>query len=254
MPGQPGGAARPAGAAAPAGGVTAELFTGEVKVTADKAQNALVVQASGADIAVMRRLVDKLDRPRRQVFVEAVIMEVNLNNQTDFGVGAHGAVPVTVNGKTGFIPLSLAPGRVNTVGTLSNVASLVSLGGFLTGFSGPTSAALKDLGLNIPSLGVMVQALQSSSDVNVISTPHILASDNEESEITVGQNVPFQAGYTPSGLSSLLERPAPAPAPPPALHRPHRPLQPHRPHPAAERRAQAQDQAADQRGRQRPAP
>jgi general secretion pathway protein D len=40
----------------------------------------------------------------------------------------------------------------------------------------------------------MVQALQSSSDVNIISTPHILASDNEESEITVGQTVPFQQG------------------------------------------------------------
>ncbi len=49
-----------------------------------------------------------------------------------------------------------------------------------------------------------VQALQTSSDVNVLSTPHLLASDNEESEITVGQNVPFQAGYAPSGLSSAL--------------------------------------------------
>jgi len=204
VPGAPQGPNRPPAASGGGSAVTAELFTGDVKVTADKAQNALVVQASGADIAVMRRLVDKLDRPRRQVFVEAVIMEVNLNNQTEFGVGGHGAVPVTLNGKTGFIPVNMSPGRINTVGTLSNVASLVSLGGFLTGFSGPVSASLKDLGLNIPSLGVMVQALQTSSDVNVISMPHIVASDNEESEITVGQNVPFQAGYTPSGLSGLL--------------------------------------------------
>jgi general secretion pathway protein D len=49
-----------------------------------------------------------------------------------------------------------------------------------------------------------VQALQSSSDVNVLSTPHIVAMDNEESEITVGQNVPFQAGYAPAGISNAL--------------------------------------------------
>jgi general secretion pathway protein D len=46
--------------------------------------------------------------------------------------------------------------------------------------------------------------MQQSSDVNVLSTPHILTSDNEEAEITVGQNVPFQAGFTPSSLGSGL--------------------------------------------------
>ena len=89
----------------------------------------------------------------------------------------HAAVPVNTKDGTGFIPLGLAPGRINTLGTLGNVEP-VSLGGFLTGFAGPTSAALKDLGINIPNMGVMIQALQSSSDVNVISTPHMLAADN----------------------------------------------------------------------------
>jgi general secretion pathway protein D len=50
-----------------------------------------------------------------------------------------------------------------------------------------------------------LNALQSSSDVNVISTPHVIMTDNTEGEITVGQNVPFQAAYSPgsSALSSL---------------------------------------------------
>ncbi len=199
VPGQP-AAARPASPTA----ATAELFTGEVKITADKAQNALVIQASGADIVTVRRLIDKLDRPRRQVFIEAVIMEVNLRNDTAFGVGGHGAVPVTTKDGTGFIPIGVTPGRINTIGPLANVQNLVNLGGFLTGYSGPVSASLKDLGLPIPSIGVMVQALQSNSDVNVLSTPHLLASDNEESEITVGQNVPFQTGFISSNLTSLL--------------------------------------------------
>ncbi len=204
VPSLPGAAGAPATPASTGGGtVSAELFTGDVKITSDKAQNALVIQASGADMVTVRRLIEKLDRPRRQVFVEAVIMEVNLNNSNSFGVGAHGAIPFTTKDGTGFVPVNLAPGRISTLGQFGNVQSLIGLGGFLTGFAGPTSAALKDLGLNIPSIGFMVQALQSNTDVNVISTPHILASDNEESEITVGQNVPFQAAYAPSGLSGL---------------------------------------------------
>jgi len=197
IPGQPPRAAAPA---APTGSETAELFSGEVKITADKAQNALLVQASGSDFNAVSRLIEKLDRPRRQVFVEAVILEVNLRNETQFGVGAHTAIPFNYKGDTGVIPIASEPGRVSSF----NLGSAVALGGFLTGFAGPVSSELSKLGINLPSLGVLVQALQTSSDVNVLSTPHLVATDNEESEITVGQNVPFQAGYTPQGLTNLV--------------------------------------------------
>jgi general secretion pathway protein D len=197
----PAAAPQPGGAE---GAVTAELFSGEVKITSDKAQNALLVQAGGADFVAISRLIEKLDRPRRQVFVEAVVMEVNLNKETDLGVGMHGFVDVDVNGKKGVLPLVSAPGTISSL----NPASIVSLGGFLTGFTGPISGTLKDLtggAVSLPSIGVLIRALQSSSDVNVISTPHVLATDNEDAEITVGQNVPFQTGYFPSGISSLLQ-------------------------------------------------
>jgi general secretion pathway protein D len=203
VPGQP---AAPRAPAAPARGgpaETAELFSGEVKITADKAQNALLIQASGSDFVAVQRLIEKLDRPRRQVFVEAVILEVNLRNENQFGVGAHGTIPYKYKGESAVIPIASEPGRVSSL-TVSNILSAASLGGFLTGFAGPVSAEAKALGLNLPSLGIVIQALQSSSDVNVLSTPHLVATDNEESEITVGQNVPFQAGYAPQGLSSLL--------------------------------------------------
>src|SRR5512137_2028912 len=188
-----GALASPPGVSAPRpSGGTAELFSGEVKVTADKPSNSLVIVASASDFAVVQRLVDKLDRPRRQVFVEAVIMEVDISNTSDLGVGMHLAVPVnTPNGK-GFIPIGLEPGKINSL----NPSSALSLGGFLSGLVGPTSAELKDI-FPFPSVGVVIQALQSNSDVNVLSTPHLIAQDNEESEIIVGQNVPFQAGYNP---------------------------------------------------------
>ncbi len=192
-PGAAAAMASPPGVSAPrASGGTAELFSGDVKVTADKPSNSLVIIASASDFAVVQRLVDKLDRPRRQVFVEAVIMEVDIDNTSDIGVGMHLAVPVnTANGK-GFIPIGLEPGKINSL----NPTSALQLGGFLTGLVGPVSAELKDI-FPFPSVGVVIQALQSNSDVNVLSTPHLIAQDNEESEIIVGNNVPFQAGYNP---------------------------------------------------------
>jgi general secretion pathway protein D len=181
--------------------VTAELFAGDVKITADKTQNALLVQAGGADFLAIQRLIARLDRPRRQVFVEAVILEVNLSDDKQFGVAGHRLLPISYKGQDAVLPLVSKPGSLSSF----SVSSILTLGGFLTGFAGPESSELASLGLpGIPSLGVLVQALQKSSDVNVISTPHLLASDNEESEITVGQNVPFQAGIVPTGLQNLL--------------------------------------------------
>jgi general secretion pathway protein D len=202
-PPRPAVPAPPTGAAGAPGADTAELFSGEVKITADKAQNALLIQASGADFVIVQRLIEKLDRPRRQVFVEAVILEVNLRNENQFGVGAHGAIPYTYKGDAGIIPIASEPGRGRGVSSL-DILGAAGLGGFLTGFAGPVSAEATALGLTLSSLGLVIQALQSSSDVNVLSTPHIVATDNEESEIIVGQNVPFQAGYTPTGLQNLL--------------------------------------------------
>ncbi len=195
-----GAMANPPGVSSPRTGGTAELLSGDVKITADKPSNSLVIVASASDFSVVQRLVDKLDRARRQVFVEAVIMEIDISNQSDIGVGMHMAVPVnTANGK-GFIPIGLEPGKINSL----NPSSAISAGGFLTGLIGPVSAELKDI-FPFPSVGLVIQAIQSNSDVNVLSTPHLIAQDNEESEIIVGQNVPFQAGYNPgfvTGASS----------------------------------------------------
>ena len=192
LPVTPPGTPAPPGQAAPRGPASAELFSGDVKITADKPSNSLVVVASASDFAVVQRLIEKLDRPRRQVFVEAVLMEINVSDDTKVGVGMHYAIPVNTAQGKGFIPLGLEPGRVNSL----NPGSALQLGGFLTGLVGPVSAELKDI-FPFPSMAVFIQAIQSNSDVNILSTPHLLAQDNEESEIVVGQNVPFQAGYNP---------------------------------------------------------
>ncbi len=193
----------PQQAGAAQGATTAELFAGEVKISADKATNSLVIIASQSDYRNLQRVIEKLDIPRRQVFVEAVIMEVNLDRNAEFGLSFHQGIPL--NTEDGVIPALIGTNYAGSgVPPSFSLESLASFGGFLAGLQGPVIPALSKLGVNIPAFGVVLHALQQSSDVNVLSTPHLLTSDNEEAEITVGQNVPFQAGFNPTGVSSLL--------------------------------------------------
>ncbi|WNG25075.1 type II secretion system protein GspD [Cystobacter fuscus] len=183
------------------GGGAAELFSGEVKISADKGTNSLVIIASQSDYRSLVRVIRELDKPRRQVFVEAVIMEVNLDRKQDFGLNVHSGYQVGT-------PLGTGSGLVGTKYSTSglppsfSLANLASFGGFLAGLQGPVIPELKALGIDIPAFGIVLHAFQQSSDVNVLSTPHLLTSDNEEAEITVGQNVPFQSGFSPSSLGT----------------------------------------------------
>src|SRR6267142_1476893 len=203
------GGARPPGMppgtpAAAAGPVSADLFSGEVKITADKNTNSLVVIASQSDYRNLVKVVQRLDIRRRQVFVEAVIMEVDLESDLNIGVSAHGGTViknVNFGGAQGDAPLVIGS-EMGGLNSLGGLASLGSLGGFLAGLQGPP-ITVPGLNITLPSFAILLNALQSSSDVNVISTPHVIMTDNTEGEITVGQNVPFQAGYAPGGLSSL---------------------------------------------------
>jgi general secretion pathway protein D len=146
------------------------------------------------------KLVQRLDIPRRQVFVEAVIMEVNLEDDTELGASMHaGALRDFTFGNTSGSGIGVLGSALGGLSSLGGVSSLASLNGFLAGIQGPP---ITISGVSIPSFGIVLQALQSSSDVNVISTPHVIMTDNTEGEITVGQNVPFQAAYAPTTAAS----------------------------------------------------
>ncbi|MCP3141356.1 type II secretion system secretin GspD [Pyxidicoccus xibeiensis] len=189
----------------PAGSTqAAELFSGEVKISADKGTNSLVIVASAADYKNIVQIIQQLDMPRRQVFVEAVIMEVNLDRNREFGVDLHSGFSLKTS--EGDVPGIIGTNNTGGQGLPPSLSlgSLAQFGGFLAGLQGPVIPALEKLGLDIPAFGVVLHAMQQSSDVNVLSTPHILTSDNEEAEITVGQNVPFQSGFNPSSLGSSV--------------------------------------------------
>jgi len=196
----PPGGGIPPGGGAPRAASAAELFSGEVRISADKSTNSLVIIASQADYRSLVRVIEKLDIPRRQVFVEAVIMEVNIDRTSEFGVQLH--QEIGINSDQGKLPVLFGTKYSKQGAPPSfSLANLLNFGGFLAGIQGPNVPELQKLGISIPQFGVVLHALQQSSDVNVLSTPHILTSDNEEAEITVGQNVPFQAGFSPANLN-----------------------------------------------------
>jgi general secretion pathway protein D len=182
----------------PAGAAPAGIFESGVKVSADKATNSVVITSSLRDYAQLRAVVDRLDLPRRQVFIDAVVLDLSVNTANNFGVSFHGADTAP----TGSYGNSLLFGGLNPLNTIS-LPDPSQLQGLALGVRGPGipgSANLLGTGLTIPAFGAIINALASSGYADVLSTPHILATDNEDAEINVGQNIPLQ---TNSGFSGL---------------------------------------------------
>jgi general secretion pathway protein D len=168
------------------------LFEGDVRIASDKPTNSLVILASGRDYITVRELIKKLDMPRKQVFVEAVILEISIDKARKLGVAWHGGTTVPTGNDQSLLFGGSEPSQdVNSI-----LFSPAALSGLAAGFRGPNiPGADKILGLppgtSIPSFGVFIQALQNNGDVNVVSMPHILTTDNEKATIQVGQNLPF---------------------------------------------------------------
>lgn len=197
-----------------AGASAASLFEGEVQITADKATNSLIIVGSARDYMSLRNVIKELDVERPQVFVEAVVMEVSIEAQRRFGVAGHGGTAYDVDAEGlseqgyGILGTSFDSGQLNSL-----ILDPSMLQGLALGLQGPYIEGSEDsdilpAGISIPAFGVVIQALETSSDVNVLSTPHILAMDNEEAEIQVGQNVPVSTSFASGSgaLSSLLGR------------------------------------------------
>jgi general secretion pathway protein D len=187
-------------AAAPAAGAEgAAMFEGDMQISADKATNSLVIVSSLRDYVSLKTVVDILDTIQRQVFVEAVIMEVSLDKNRDVGLGVHGGGMVGSEGNQSLVYGSSQPG--DSSNSFTQVLSVPALSGLAAGVSGPEIAGSEDLvGVSIPAFGVALYALQTNSDVNVLSTPQVLATDNVEASIQVGENVPVQQGMNASSL------------------------------------------------------
>jgi general secretion pathway protein D len=170
------------------------LFEGEVRINFDRPTNSLIIVSSLKDYQSLRRVIERLDSPRKQVFVEAMILEVTLDKERDLGASWHGVKPQNLFGLSS---PSLIVGGLNPSNTLIPTNALGDT--MLAGVLGPVLTPAEAAGLgsaatstvDIPSFGVLIKALQTNNDVDVLSNPHLLIMNNEDGEISVGQRIPF---------------------------------------------------------------
>jgi general secretion pathway protein D len=194
-PGQPNQPNAPRPAAGGAGGDLGSSLEGTVRVIGDKPTNSLIVMSSGRDYLAVRDVIRRLDQPRRQIFIEALILEVQISKSLDIGTSSHGGLPV-LGGD------AIVLGGVQT-STLKSVqpSSLAALTGLIGGLVGsPLANSTSFLGTSIPSYAVLFQALANQDNSNILSAPHIIAIDNEKAEFSVGNNIPYKAGLSFGGL------------------------------------------------------
>jgi len=186
----------------PIQGAVAPLRSDAVSITADKPTNALIVNASPEDYETIRAIVRQLDIKRKQVFVEALIMDISMDATRRLGASLQGVVEV---------------GSENAVFGSSNLNGAVPGGGAgLTDFVADSATGLPSLlgktiqgillgGLfnpvqvegpngdlvTVPAMSALIDLSKTDSDINILSAPRLLTSDNEEAEIVVGSNVPI---------------------------------------------------------------
>ncbi|MBF0557588.1 MAG: type II secretion system secretin GspD [Nitrospirae bacterium] len=180
--------------AAPGGAQVSPFeVAGGITITADKASNSLIVVASPADYANISQVIKQLDKRRRQVYVEAMILEASIDKLQS--LGAQWRATAQKNGR---------PIVIGGVGTIDQTAiqnviqglAGATIGGLGKYISVPLTTTNSDGSISTSTLSVPgYAALFNLSDfkdtVKVLSTPQILTSDNKDAEILVGENVPF---------------------------------------------------------------
>lgn len=179
------------------------LFTDDVRVTADKENNALVVTASPTDYLTIRDVIRKLDVPRDQVYVEGMMMETQVNRNTGFGIsviGAYGSGNAQRAGFTG--------GNNDLVNLLSG--NFISLGGLFAGGGAGRKVTVQGPNgqdVTVNSINGLISALASNGTTNILATPQILALDNTEAVFEVGEQIPTpERTNTPSGSTQVSLR------------------------------------------------
>ncbi|MCB0358114.1 MAG: type II secretion system secretin GspD [Bdellovibrionales bacterium] len=156
-------------------------FEGDVSIAPDASTNSLIINASKGDYLRIKSLLDELDVKRPQVIVEATILEVSLNKEEGMGF----ELQTSGGGEDGGIVAQTNYGGLTEL--VTNPAALTDL----TIAAASSGTLTLPGGLVVPSQAILVKALSRNSNVNVLSAPTILTTDNEEAEIIVGENVPF---------------------------------------------------------------
>jgi len=164
------------------------LLSQNIKITADQSTNSLIIMADKEDYPVLEEVIAKLDIPRAMVYLECLIMEVNVNRGLNIGTEWRASEGFNSNTRAMFGGF----GGTGDTG-YGNLGSLNSDANLPKGFSiGMLGKNISIGGLTFPSIQAVIQAFQSDKDVHILATPQILTTENDEAVITVGKNIPFQ--------------------------------------------------------------
>ncbi|MCD6434070.1 MAG: hypothetical protein J7L14_00480 [Candidatus Diapherotrites archaeon] len=147
-------------------------FSERFRVVASKETNSIIVISAPGDYQKIERIIKKLDVKRQQVLVEALILEITLNNDQTLGFDWNALI------KTGK--------GVN--GLLSSNTGLMQQSIQTGGLYGLTIGLLNG---TIPSVYAILNANRDNTNFKILSTPEIVTLDNQEANITIGEQVPF---------------------------------------------------------------
>lgn len=200
------------------------IFKEEVRIVADDITNSLVILATPRDYDMIRDVLRKLDVVPRQVLIEAVIAEVGLTGDLRFGVEyaiANGGIGSLLGGSTSSSSTSStsSTGGSSTSSTGGSTSS--STGGSSTSSGGAAPDGISDAALlgvakravHVSGQGlfgfitdrdqflVLVNALAAQSRLNILATPHVIAADNREAHILIGEQIPILTSTQQSTLA-----------------------------------------------------
>ncbi len=170
--------------------------TSPVSIEADERMNALLISGPAALVRALHQVVKQLDIRRAQVLIEAVVAEISADKAAQLGIewGASGPNGIGVINFTGAIPA-----LIGNIGNPVGQAQAIGRG---------VNAVVGEQYGNDQGWGALIRLLKTDSQANIVSTPTLLTLDNEEAEIIVGREVPFQTGrYTSTGNSSTPTNP-----------------------------------------------
>ena len=174
-----------AGGGAPKGKKAAPVVAGNVRISADKATNSLIIMADKEDYLVLKDVISKLDIPRSMVYIEALLMEVDMNKSLNIGIDWTAFGQASLGGRETLVGGGFSPGFPQPTDLLQGGLTL----GMLT-------EPLTIAGVTVSNITAIINAVKTDDDFRILSTPQILTTDNEEARIVVGENRPFQTRST----------------------------------------------------------
>lgn len=183
------------------------IVSDSVQITADKATNSLIIMAEKEEYLVIEDIIKKLDIPRSMVYIECLIMEVDVNKGFNLGMEwIAGGKTSYGSDKDAWVGGGWSGGGDTAYSNLSGIASAAALGGSMLlpqGFSlGVFGETIEIGGVKFQNVGAVAQAFKKDASTHILSTPQLLTTDNEEAVVTVGKNIPYQ---TKTGTTSTSE-------------------------------------------------